>query len=327
MAQLKPFQYLTSLSQFIELVEEMRGGGSGKGWIFRGQTKLRKDWPLKPKIGRSEFWESRLAKSYGWTDAETTHSDESGKVVTTPMPDFYAPPDIYMFEDWCDKAIAAQSLPDNHWERLALAQHYGLATRLLDWTENPLAALFFAALGGEDLGWYGGVYAFLRPDVVTKDASFAECGRAHFPEKDVLSSMFGRPSRFQFSKVLTYVPRPFDRRMLQQSAVFTYHVQPAVAIEPTPVCKDPPEGAESWKMTSNAQAMDVGLDLIEFIVAPEYKDPFLRGLASLGIRYDTLFPDLDGLSRQLNREIRPRLTVRTQGIPVEDEKVKPPKSE
>ncbi len=34
----------------------------------------------------------------------------------------------------------------NEWEWLALAQHYGISTRIIDWTENPLIALYFASI-------------------------------------------------------------------------------------------------------------------------------------------------------------------------------------
>ncbi len=98
-------------------------------WMFRGQR--RRSWSLVAKIDRKQFNDFRRQETWERLRHEGWLLKEFQKAA---RPHLTIP-------------------PANSWEWLAMAQHHGLATRLLDWTSNPLAALFFsveASSDGED---------------------------------------------------------------------------------------------------------------------------------------------------------------------------------
>ena len=92
-----------------ELIHLLKGDHVGPEPVwFRGQANAA--WPLLPSLSRG-----------GGVDVE-----------------------LSLFKRFKQNALPfVQHRPDSEWEWLFVMQHHGLPTRLLDWTESPLVALYF----------------------------------------------------------------------------------------------------------------------------------------------------------------------------------------
>lgn len=98
--------------------------------------------------------------------------------------------------------------PRNDWDWLAVGQQYGLPTRLLDWTDNPLVACFFAI--NESMQDDGVIYAYRNDSYISVDE---------------------HQDPFRYRKVGKFVPRHLVQRITTQGGLFTVHPNPYEAFE------------------------------------------------------------------------------------------------
>ncbi len=176
-----------------------------------------------------------------------------------------------------------QSLPqyDDHAMWLSIMQHYGLPTRLLDWTRSPLVAAYFAVedyLYGPAVEAEDAAVWVLEPHILNEMEGFGEITPsidAHMCE-DTVKPAFTDSAK-ENGKVLCAMAAEKDMRMFVQQGCFTVH--------------------------SDRTALDIRPDRERYLSQITIPKQCIRQVASeidlCGFRKGDIFPDLGNLADEL----------------------------
>jgi hypothetical protein len=224
-----------TLDEYLGHVNRKHSSDKRLPSIFRGQSQ---DYPLLPKLART-YNEDRFDGDFFETEKAM----------------------LYEFER---QAAIYTSAAMTEWELMSLAQHYGMATRLLDWTENPLLAMWFAVS---------------KPAKDKKPAVVCVLN----PEDDDFLDVKAGVTVSEIKRTKILIPRHSNARVRVQAGLFTVHFI----------------GERDQKFTPLASNKHFKKKLDKFIVPAENFAAIRRDLDRCGINSGTMFPDLSGLAAHI----------------------------
>ena len=285
-------RYISSLSDYLGTIENLKtyyptgmivNNPIATNFLYRGLAN--KDYQLLPGVFRKHIIASD--EKSRTNDRYLTWAKETD-----------------ILQAFIHEASAHLSIPSSDLGRwIEYAQHYGVPTRLLDWSKNPLVALYFCC---KDQSEQDGVVWLLHVGNYSKfvakklgerdDRGFKT---AHMAIQELLNGK----SHYEYP--ILYTPYYVDTRMSAQSSYFMIwgtQRKPLEDILPSEdIRMELPEMDNGIRMYGEHEITAL---LFRFLVSASRKQIILHELDTVGINEKALFPGLDGVGRYIERQYR-----------------------
>jgi hypothetical protein len=244
-------------------------------WVFRGQADS--SWGLKSTLERAlEYFEIDLSKKASGVELGL----------------------LRKFKRHYHHYLESPIENDNSLEWLAIMQHYGTPTRLLDWTYSFYVALYFAmnhvkengsaSVWALDTDWIGEVMnGYLGSLEGHGDAYAAWKDDKGILEKDTFKKIFAPKQKPPIALIGVVSPLRLNKRLTIQQGTF---------LCPGDVTKTFEENLIALLTKRNPESKS---HFIKLVIHSEQKNKILEHLQRMNMNDATLFPGLDGLARSL----------------------------
>lgn len=241
-----------TINNIGEFINALRSDQNGTTTWFRGHAEG--DWPLLPGIMRAP-----------------TGLSESSLLARFKQ----------------SAAMLTDRLPASSFDWTFLMQHYGVPTRLLDWTESPLVALFFAVNDWSNLSESDAAIWCLKPTLLNLNARIADKQEPQYipsfedEELEPYMTEAIRNPRTELLPVATIATRN-NPRIQAQLGTFTIHHTAHTPIE----------------------EVGDGSHVIKYIIPSATREVFYNEVKLLGITQFSLFPELTSVGALLREMMR-----------------------
>ena len=282
---------LSKLSEYLNAIERLKTyypnqiivhNPTSLSYLYRGLAN--KEYELLPGLFRKQ---------------QDIFDDEGHSVENYRYLAFGKGKDI--FQSFIHEASNYIQLSTTDYSRWAeYAQHYGVPTRFLDWSRNPLVALYFACRDQKEKDgkvWllHAKSYDRAYPE---KTAAIMDISR-----REILDKLIQGEQCCDYP--MLYTPFYVDPRTSAQNSYFMVwgakesRFEEMFSDEKYHMCLPKKDS----NVRSYGQHEQEAL-LFSFLIYADRKQPLLRELDMVGINEKTLFPGLDGIGRYVERKFR-----------------------